>query len=81
MSSGCYSLFLLLLLLVLLLLASFLGGLFLEMVVNEGLSVILYYVKSNHAAESMTIKSLSVAMQLMCFDSKMVAVPCLLIFS
>jgi hypothetical protein len=28
----------------------------------------------------MTIKSLSMAMQLMCFDSKMVAVPCLLIF-
>ena len=29
----------------------------------------------------MTIKSLSIAMQLMCFDSKMVAVPRLLIFS
>jgi hypothetical protein len=29
----------------------------------------------------MTIKILSIAMQLMCFDSKMVAVPRLLIFS
>ncbi len=29
----------------------------------------------------MTIKILSIAMQLMCFDSKMVAVPRMLIFS